>query len=309
MSMCVVEDKGYWQDKVYRKGGMFKEKYITFRSKVEKSDGLIKKENTYTLEYEGELFEIGDGVDETNININLDKTTDRFYKLITLTALGLITDEEIQEFKLVSNLPLNYFTKENKAKMEEYLKTDYIQFKLNNKKKTIKIEDVTIFPQTLPAIYSNNIKTDIVGVLDIGGLTVQGLIAKDKNMVGSTKFSDKLGILIYQDKVKRELDRVFNCNIKDYEIENIIRHGLPSNITKSKEVIAEVSNEHVKEIVVILEKVGWNLDNIEILLTGGGSLVLEEFLVKYLSNTTMSSNPVFDNVKGLWEVARVIYDA
>lgn len=299
-----VHDNGYSHHKCYTPTNE-----IIFRSKVKETDDLIKKENTHIIKYEGRFYEVGDGVDETNINLELDKTKNEFYKITTLTALGLLNG---QDFKIVSNLPLNLYSKENKEKMEDYLSTknDYIKVEVNKKEKLISIKQCVIFPQCLPAIYEErqNIKDSVVGILDIGGLTCQGLITKNTNMQDNSKFTENLGVLPLQNKIKRELNKVFNINLQDYQMEDVIKYGLPMDIQRSKEIIEEICFSHTKEIKKIIRLVGWDIDNILILLVGGGSLLLEEYLIKEFPYIQMSNDPVWVNVRGLWKVAKVVYN-
>lgn len=297
-----VVDNGYFNTKVYSNEG---EKI--FRSKVQETDNLISKMNTHIVELDEKIYEVGEGAEV--INIDLDKTKSNIYKILTLTALGLTTKYDKMEFNIVANYPLNLYTKENKQEFEEFLKTsDYKSFILNNETKKIKINQCLVFPQTLPVIYENSVENSIVGILDIGGLTSQGLITNKGSMITSSKFSKNLGMLVLYEKIKKELNYKFNIDIQDYEIESIVKNGLYTNIEKSKEIISDVCREHVKEIVKLMQLFGWNLGNIELLITGGGGKFLFEYLKNEIPNIKLSKDPILDNLKGLWQVSQVIFN-
>lgn len=305
MQICVI-DNGYYNTDIYQVADGLREKQKTFRSKVKKTDIVLPKTNSFLVEYEGVKYEVGDGAED--ININFDKTEDNFYKIITLTALALMTKENSEEFRIVNNIPLNLYSKENVANMQNYLCTgeDYIPLEINKERKNIRISQVVTYPQTISACHINNVKNNIEGYLDIGGITVQGIIMNGVNPIWSTKFSEKLGTLILKNKIRRELNREFNISIGDYELDDIFKFGLSFSIEKSLKIINEICFDHVKQIKKAMELADWNIKNIEILLLGGGSLDLEDHLMKIIPHPVMSINPRLDSVKGLWYVAKAL---
>lgn len=194
MAEIYTLDNGYYWTVIYQKC-LLKEKVKMLRSKVQETDSLIKQANTHVLSIDGLNYVIGEGAE--GWNIDLDKTDNKLHKLTTLTALGLMIGEQPTEVKIVANYPLNLFNKDTKVAFENHLKTnEMIEYQLNGEKKSIWIKDCLVFPQTLPVIYCNKVDNNIVGLLDIGGLTVQGVVTEDKNIIHSTKFTENLGMLM-----------------------------------------------------------------------------------------------------------------
>jgi plasmid segregation protein ParM len=305
--ICVT-DSAYYEFQIYQKRKFKPSILYSIRSKIQQTEDLIKQENTYVLEIDQKKYAIGEGAEQ--YTIDLDKTNNEFYRLLNLTGIGLIFNHEEKIINLVTNYPLNLFNKENKEKFEEHLKTEgCINYKVNNEEKNIWIKNCLVFPQTLPVIYVNQVLNQTVAILDIGGLTAQGVVTKNKNMIQSSVFTENLGILVLQYKIKKELNSKYNINLQDYQLGDIIKNGLSRDVKRSKSLINEICEEHVKEIIKQMQLTGWNIEDLYILATGGGSLFLSEYLKKYIPNLQFSNDPVRDNVKGLWKVAEVFYEA
>lgn len=144
------------------------------------------------------------------------------------------------------------------------------------------------------------------GNYNIGGLTAQACVCQNLNIIQSSIYSDNLGTLVLMNKIKKTLNSTFNLNLQDYEMENIIKLGLP-NHPNSLSIISSICTSHVDQIIKSLKLTGWNLESLNVLLTGGGSLLLEPYLSKVLPIYKMSNNPVNDNVWGLWEVSKHVF--
>jgi plasmid segregation protein ParM len=87
-------------------------------------------------------------------------------------------------------------------------------------------------------------------VLDIGGLTTNGLVAEGLNLKSSSMFTINLGTIILFNKLKRVLNSKYTTNIQEYEIPNIIKNGLNINGSQhdSKKIIEDILLEHCKQI-------------------------------------------------------------
>lgn len=275
---------------------------ISFRSKIQNQQSPIplKYNNTHTLTLNNTHYLIGDHAEQ--IDLSLNKSTSQLHYLTTLTALGLFGSNT---YNLVANIPLNLYNKQNKEEFENHLTTS-INFTLNNSPRSITISKVIVFPQTFPVLYTNKY-SDFIGILDIGGLTIQGCISSNLNIIQSTIFTSNLGTLILFNKIKKELNSFYNLNLQDYQMEQILHSGLPSNPEESLKIISSICTQHVEQIIQTIKLTGWNIETTPILLTGGGSILLEKYLSKHLPIYKISLDPINDNVKGLWEVSKYVF--
>lgn len=297
--MRILEiDNGYWHTK---------SPLIKFRSKVEETKEILNKNNTYQVALENKTYLVGDGAE--NYNIELDKTNNILHKITTYTMLGLSTERETESFNIVVTYPLNLYNAENKLSFSQFLKTkNHIPIVINGVQKYIHINECIVFPQTLPVVYLNAqyYKNRIIAVIDIGGYTAQGCIIENLNLIQSSRFSEPLGCFILYNNIKKELNKEFNINIRDYEIPHVIKTGIKINPEKSLKIINEILYSHCLEIKKVLRMNNWNIENLNFLFTGGGSLLLENFLIKMFGGY-LSADPVMDNVKGLRIVSEMVY--
>jgi hypothetical protein len=298
MTQSAVIDLGYYTTKIFQQSPTTK--LISFRSKIQKSKLPIKYHNTHHITLDNTDYIIGNSAE--TIDINLDKSHSTLHLLTTLTGLGLLNSGT---YNLIANIPLNYFNKTNKQSLENHL-TISKTFILNNITTSITIQKCIVFPQTLSVLYVNKTPS-LIGIIDIGGLTCQSCICENLNIIQSTISSTNLGTLILFDKIKKQLNSIYNLDLKDYEIDNIFHNGLLSK-PESLKIIESICIQHVEQIIKSLKLSGWNIESIPILLTGGGSLLLEKYLYKVLPTYKLSSDPINDNCKGLWEVSKYVFN-
>jgi len=306
MTQSVAIDNGFHTTKIYQQSPI--PKSYSFRSKFQSTTSPLTYPNTHSITYKNNNYLIGDHAEE--IDINLNKNNSLLHYLTTLTGLGLLSSTLTQhiQYNLVANIPINLYNQSNKEAFENYLRsTTPITYSLNNKPISISIPNVVVFPQALSCIYVNHIKSNLIGILDCGGITIQGCICENKNLIHSTVFTENQGILILLNKIKKALNAQYNININDYELESILKNGLLQDKEKSLQIISSICTSHIEQIIKIMKLSGWNLENTEILCVGGGSLLLEQYLLKLLPKYRISNNPAMDNVLGLWEVAKNVF--
>lgn len=296
MIQPIAIDLGYYTTKA-----IIPPRTILFRSKFQQLHTPIplKYNNTYSLTLNNQHYLIGDSAN--NIDISLNKSTSQLHHLTTLTALSLFNQSP---YNLVTNIPLNLYNKENKESLESHLTTT-TQLILNNTPHTITINKTIVFPQSFPILYTAKYPS-YIAILDIGGLTSQGVISKNLNIIPSTIFTTNLGTLTLQNNIIKTLNSIYNLSIQPYEIESIIQSGLPSH-PDSLKIISSICTQHVEQIIQHIKLTGWNIESTPILLTGGGSLLLQKYLTQKLPIYQISNDPINDNVKGLWEVSNYVF--
>lgn len=301
----IAIDHGYDSIKMYDG-----QKLHSFKSKYETTKDNINRNNTYHIKYGVNEYVVGDGA--SNSYIEYDKTANAYNQIFTLAALGKIMgDKEYCQFNVVAGYPLNLYAT-NKNIFAKYLRgKDEVEFYFNGQKKRVLIKDCLVFPQGIGAVFNNpnQYKNQILAVLDIGGLTVNGGILNNLNLDSTTMFTINQGCLILFNKLKKVLNSAFTQNIQEYEIPNIINNGLTINGEKTKtgQLIDEVIFEHCNTIKSECRRFNWNVDTLEILLVGGGAHILDGYIQVTIPQIKVVDNPVFANVKGFYEVGRHYY--
>jgi plasmid segregation protein ParM len=303
MQVCAI-NSGYWDTKVFDGRRQFK-----LRTKLDEGEGIINGSNTHQIVYEEKNYILGDGAEK--YSLAYDKTSSLLHRLVTYYALARLTESR-DEYRIMVALPLNIYST-LKEQFQSYLKTkDYFPLTVDGVRKYIHIADCRTFPEGPAALYANEpqrYREDIVGILDIGSLTVNGCVMHNLNLVRESVFTINAGSIILYSKLRKELNNKYLLNLQEYEMPGIIKHGLKVNGT-SREVegiVREVITFHLQEIILEMRKSNWPVESIKILLTGGGSLLLEEHIKQLLPGAFLGQDCIYDNVRGLYEIAKVVY--
>ena len=299
MQICAI-NSGYWDTKVYNGRQLFK-----FRTKMDlAAHSIINSTNTAKVSYEGQEYIIGDGAEK--YCLDYDKTNNLLHKMVTYYSLSRLTDVR-DEFKVMVALPLNLYST-LKGAYEKYLSTlDYTPITVDGVKRYIYLKECKIFPECVAALYANDpqkYRDDVVGILDIGSLTVNGCIMHNLNLVRESIFTINAGTTILCNKLRKELNGKYLINLREYQMQNIVKHGQKG---VDSELIKETISTHLQEIILEMRKNNWPVESLKILLTGGGSLLMEEYLRELLPGSFLGNDCVYDNVKGLYEIAKVVF--
>lgn len=304
--IIVAIDNGYYGTKIY-----CGDKILYLRSKYEKSNDTYNKKNTHHLVYNDIDFIVGEGAAISSMDY--DKTSNEMYQIITYTGLSLLSNYLGSLFYLVGSYPLNIYN-ENKDKFANYLKGESIfSTQLNGEHKNFTILDAITFPQGISHAYNNPklFNNQIRGVLDFGGLTINGVILDDLNVIPGTSFTENLGSIILCNEIKKNLDKRFSQNIQVYEIPSIIKHGLKINGNLEPESISIIQytiNDHMIKIKKVMKSNNWNVDSLELFVTGGSSLDFTSQLRSVFPQAIFSDDPINDGAKGLFKIGKLIYN-
>jgi len=304
----VAIDNGYWNTKVYDG-----ESYIIFRSKVEKSKKVFNFNNTYAIYYNNEDYLVGEGATQTDLQI--DKTLNPFHKICTYTALGLLSNFNITEFNLVLGYPLTYYASFKDAFADyiiEDCRNNPISIEIEGELRRFTINDILVLPQGVGALYVDPLQyeNETIGIIDVGGLTINGVLFKNLNVIKNSIFTIQKGIFNLCATIIRELQMCKGIDLKDYELPNVLQKGYTNMQNKPvpevDEFIKSIIERQAYEVFNIAKQNDWS-PKTNIILTGGGAELLAPFIKKYLPNTQISSQPIWDNVEGFYNLGGEYY--
>ena len=277
------------------------------RSKVEITSEYLPSLNPDTIQYQHNNLKAIIGESASQHSLELDKTRNEAYRILAYTLISkIIQPNTPNHINLVINYPLNIYNTKTKTEFEKFISTtDFINILVNNQRFIFHINKCITFPQTVPVAYVNPhfFQNSVKALIDIGGLTCQGIILDNFNPVPNTKFTENLGSIILYNQIRKSLNSRFSTNFQEYEIPNIINNGL----SKFKPIISDIINFHILEIINHLKLNNWNIENLEIMFTGGGALLLKDYLLQHFPNSTFSNNPLWDNVLGLKVVSNNVF--
>jgi len=281
--LCV--NAGYYNTKIKSMSGE-----CIYESKIQVNDDASK----YII-IDNVKYEIGEG--KRDIGNKFDNDTHTY-----CTYYGIIKNSKhFDTVNLMLALPMNVYL--NKGFRDEYKKkfeNRTLSYVVDGEFKSVMVNSATVYMEGASAmlLYRQQFN-DVVGLVDIGGNTVNCAIFKKGKILLDTITTLDLGMIKLERSLIDELNIQSGLNIQDYEIKSFLK--------SDEKVVEMIINKHIQSIYQRLLEKKWNLSHIPIIATGGGAEDLRQYLPKYFNKVYISENPVMDNVKGLWLAGQVIY--
>ena len=282
-----LNDSGKFQHKG------FGDKEIIFRTMVTE----IPKYNSYydiVVEHNGKFYAIGEGSIDTSVSKKAE-----IHRVCTLYAITQMFDnlEYGEDVYLVMGSPIQTFENaDHKQQFTDFMKGDFggvIEIKVNNKPFVFNLKDILLLPEScgVVQVYREKFKNTLIGVIDWGGLQVNGMLYDDGKPLKHTGFTRQLGGYIVEQEIINKLNSQ-GYNYQEYELKYVI--GNPKE--HEKDVVEFVAQKYLNEILQECQKMKWNIDNIELFFTGGTSARFSRYIVE--NNYEVSPTAMTDNVTG-----------
>jgi len=268
-----------------------------FKSAFTTTDCVIT--GAHQLRVDNKIYYVGIG-EET---IELDKCETEINRLCLLADLALSKDDE---FFIVTGLPINQY-KQQSGKLKNFvLSQNNKVISINNQpEKTIKINDVIVYPQGVGALYSQNINENVV-IVDIGGRTIDvALIERINNkfqLQNSSTWYE--GMLVLYSKIIEIINKRFELTLEPRYSEDILLNGLkiygqPQDINFTIPIIQEHFDKIFKELML-----NYPVKTTTIYLCGGGAHILYNAFKKRFPNVQLMKEGQFANVMGFYQIAQ-----
>ena len=253
----------------------------------------------YEINFNGELFIIGEGDYDTNLN-KLSK--ENLLPMLCLAA-GLSTKEEF--ISVVLGLPINQY-RSNKNKMLEIIEENKIlNFKLNGLDRCICIEEASIFPEGVATYYSLDIEKrkalvdqDLI-ILDIGGRTTDIALLKagKKRSVAKSTSLDVGMINIYNDMIN-EINSLYTLGLNIEDAEGILKNGLEVDGEKQDtSFIKNIVKNNIEKVFKELN-ISYPVRTSPLIVTGGGGKSFFKSLKKRYPTAQLVEDNLFSNAIG-----------
>lgn len=283
--MLICINAGYYNTKVKTLNG----EYI-HESKIQKNDDAGRY-----IVIDNEKYEIGEGVRDIG---NKDRNDVHMY--CTLYNI-LKRAKHFDRVNLMLALPMSTYL--NKNYREEYKNKfagQSFNYAVDGEFKSVIVNDATVCMEGAAAMLLHRQQYQgAVGMIDIGGNTVNCAVFKDGKILLDTVTTLDLGMIKLERALIDELNIRKGLNVQSYEVETFIG--------SKDSVVVKVINKHLEEIRQRLLEKKWNVGHLPLVATGGGASDLRDYLPKYFGRVHTSDNPVLDNVRGLWLAGQVIY--
>lgn len=274
---------------------------------------------------DGKLYNVGQGaVEQSRFTARQEDRnwiTSKEYGVILTAALSTLLQTGTEHFTLVTGLPVAFYG-QDKDTLTEVIRKTHAIIRPNQDRAIAVVDRMKVIPQGMGAVLDVglNMEGDIsdalvasgsVGVIDIGGKTTNLIHSRKLGDVPTETDSISMGgwdaVRALRDPIQSLCPDV---DYKDYEIADAIARGHINYRGKQVDLQSTVAATLEPMAMQIVSKArqlwqgsGAKLD--AILLAGGGSLLLGEWIMKMLDhgNIRVVEDSVFSNARGYYKLA------
>lgn len=260
---------------------MIDDKKFIVSSKIEQGVSAFSNE---TIEYEGVKYVVGDEADDYDYSFTKNNLHHKLMMYYCLAKHSL----DYKSFDVIIGCPLTtYLNKKEQNNYIQYMMNDNkpIEIIYKDEKRVFTINSITVAPENIGGYINdyNVAKKQIRGVVDIGGLNINCGVYDKGKPVKEKMFTLNLGthILIknIQQAVLREQEKMLNYYMCKHYLLN------PREMNDSLyEIFDDECTNMVNKIEKLLIRNDWELNELNLRFMGGGSLMLEYYILKKFNN-------------------------
>lgn len=243
--------------------------------------------------------------------------SDEYYYLMA-AAFTEITKARGVDLQIVTGLPVAFF--KDKQLVEERFRGNHLIIREGRGGQTFRVQECKCIPQPFGTVLSmalddkgriraNDLADGEVGVIDIGGKTTNLLSVRRLKEIGYQTTSISLGgweaVRAIQDHIAREYP---GLEYRDHELAQIVRDGKIKYYGEEKDIseaVADILSPMAAQVAGQASQL-WNggarLDTI--LISGGGALLLGDYLAQHFPHGKVVDEPVHANAIGFYKLAQ-----
>lgn len=283
---------GFYNSKTISRDGTCK----VYKTMIQQSN----VSNNQCIEIDGVRYQVGYGTRDISEK-NESKTH------IICTYYNILSNcDDGDEVVLITVLPMKNFLNDDYVQVYKntFLQTPKIKGIVDGVSKSVTLIDVIVYMEgaSVVNLYDEVFDDKTIGLIDIGGNTINVGVFVDGELNVKTAHTMPLGTIKLERKLIDELDKKLNWSIQTYEVADIFS----SEDANMRKVVDEVCIEFVNDIFNSLLEYNWNVYNLKLFCTGGGSKLLQKYLADKFKYITFSKNAIFDNVNGLGYIEELI---
>ena len=235
-------------------------------------------------------------------------------------AAGQLMKTTVDEVAVITGLPVADYTPDKKSRLKEMLLGHHVVERPRKWTREFDVIDVHVLPQGIGALYAmaldrhghvsranQDLFGGLVAIMDVGWLTTNLILAEELRYVEQGSNSITVGIGKVLRGVGKDLKR-------EYDLEWTLQLGRLDRAVREREVevygerldIAHLVGPHLEDVAEAIMAAAQSLPGWgggaglrAVVLTGGGSYLLGEYVRRVYPHTRSSSErPELDNVTG-----------
>ncbi|MDE5977990.1 MAG: ParM/StbA family protein [Turicibacter sp.] len=259
--------------------------------------GVDKLDEGYQVLFNGSKYLIGDKT--LAFDLEMTKEKEQHKVMMYFGIAQLIKQNE--HCSIITSCPADIYI--NKALRQSFV--NYLLPETHDGKviittgittKVFYIDEITVIPEGVGVVYNQPelFLDELVGVIDIGGTTTNCLLFDDATFIRNKSFTETNGMHFLTMKIRDALKKEGRI-VDDLEVKYYLKDP-----GEYKFLIDSIVNGFIDEIYRFTVARNWG-DKRKILLSGGGSVALEEKLKAKFPDSTISIDALYDNCKGNYQ--------
>lgn len=271
MQQLISADMGRSESKFYSNNQKLK-----FRSVVgEWHQRNLNTEGSYDVNINGQNYFIGElALKESFLPKEMSTESKIHEETLLLFLCGIASLAQQDSLIVSTGLPINLFNPKVRDDLLTLLRGRHIVTFAGYKPKQFYIDQITVCPESGGTYFSEakkkpELKYGKVRVINIGSRTVNFCVTEDSNFINKDSGCLSYGAM-----------QLKNSKANYQEI--------------ARKIFSDLSSKWID----------YEEDE-TVLLSGGGAIILEEYLKQYFKRAIISSEPIYSDVLGFWEMANI----
>jgi plasmid segregation protein ParM len=295
-----------------------------FRTKVQQINNLGAEltNNSYSIEFGGKSYLIGDMLSEDKCDYNISKASVNHLLCIYL-AIAKIVDKSgamafgVPNIYLALNVPINIY--KNNTLKQDYQNLiqrngEIITMKVNGRPYVFKINLILPLPEAVASIYSNiaEFRDKKATIIDCGSLNTSYCTFNSLVPLLETMVIANSGINVLRSTIAERLTTFCGALVSNDDTEEILKNGYlyvdGVKVEESKTIVEGLIREHVLEIFNYAKSRGISFNNTTVLFNGGGTILLKSYILEIYPNAIFEKDPQYANVLSYFSVLEIKYN-
>jgi plasmid segregation protein ParM len=292
-----------------------------FRTKLQQVSnlGVDIQPGSYLVEYNANQYIIGDMVSEDYTDYSLSKTS-LIHQVSIYTAISILLKKANApsgvDIRLAINVPISIY--KNNIQKEEFKRMvenfgNSIHIMVSGKAYSFRLLDVTLVFEGVGLIYAKPeiYKHKNTIVVDLGGLNTTFCQFRGIQPIINMMTTSDLGINVLKGKIGNVINERYGLSVSADDLELVLRSGYFANkgeiFHDSKSLIEELKFEHLQQIIQFAKSRGYTFNMSDINFTGGGSIILRNYIKQEFPSSIILDNPQYSNCQSFLKVLEVKY--
>lgn len=294
---------------------------VKFQTKVEEVTDIgtdIVTPGSFAVQFEQRNYLVGNMLGESKMDFHLSKKNDSHRISIYIAIAQLLQKSKqnivLSKITLAVNIPISlYKNEQQKSDFADFIrnKGETINIIINNKPFLFRIENILLLPEGIGPIFCdiNLYRKRRVLIFDIGSLNLNIQEYNQLIPLYESMSTADLGVNILRGKLADALSTRYGVSISEADVEAIYRDKCliinGKKMEESTTIIEQHMRNHTKEIFNFARSRKLSFANTEVVVVGGGALLLKDYFLKEHNAAIITTDPQMSNALSFLTILEV----